>query len=270
MLAFSLMILLLTINTLKGDLYGIDSLTNKKSIECRILNFLSYETFGCFYMSCVLQAFYRLTRVVYTKYKFLQAFSFNLICVVLQWIIYFLLILPSYFWSEPYYSSHESDYLCSIRYEKILELSYTIINIFFLPPVYLALIYARLLYFIRYKASQLLHAQKRRRAHRDLAVTRRILFTVIVLILPGIPNLGFTLMTNIDFRFSGSYYMYRIQFMGPILTVFILSIVIAFITPQIKQILLKLKCWRSQVVPMTIQMRKLRQPSDLQLTRNQI
>ncbi|CAF3394255.1 unnamed protein product [Rotaria sp. Silwood2] len=257
------MILSQTINALKADLYGTYNLTDKQPIGCQVLGFLTYETFGCLYMTFVLQAFYRLTRIVYNKHRFLQAFSFNLICIVLQWIIYFFLTLPSYFWSEPFYSLYESVYYCGIRYEKILELSYMIMNIFFFPLIYLAIIYARLLHFIHHQVSQLSQERQRRRIQRDLIITRRILFTVIALTLPGLPNLVFAIMTNIDFCFSGSYYMYRIQFMAPTITIFIISIAIIFINPQIKQILIRLKFSRSQVAPMILQMRELQDPSIL-------
>ncbi|CAF3881941.1 unnamed protein product [Rotaria sp. Silwood1] len=226
-----------TLNALTVNLYG----TNKQLFECQLLGFLTYETGGCFYMSFVLQAFYRLIRVVYTKHKFLRGFSFNLICILLQWIIYFLILLPSYFWPGSLYSLYESDYYCGIRYEKILGLSYTIMNIFFFPLGYLSFIYACLLYFIHHQAPQSLRERQRRRVNRDLIVTRRIIFIVIALALPGLPNLGFAIMTNIDHRFSGSYHMYQIEFMGPAVVVFILSIAIIFITPQIKQIISKMK-----------------------------
>ncbi|CAF4818589.1 unnamed protein product [Rotaria sp. Silwood1] len=147
-----------TLNALTVNLYG----TNKQLFECQLLGFLTYETGGCFYMSFVLQAFYRLIRVVYTKHKFLRA-------------------------------------------------------------------------------PQSLRERQRRRVNRDLIVTRRIIFIVIALALPGLPNLGFAIMTNIDHRFSGSYHMYQIEFMGPAVVVFILSIAIIFITPQIKQIISKMK-----------------------------
>ncbi|CAF1067708.1 unnamed protein product [Rotaria sordida] len=260
-----------TIIVLKTDLYGTVDLIDKQSIGCRFLGFLAYETFGCCYMSLVLQAFYRLIRVVYSKYKFLQSFSFNLICIVLQWIIYFLLLLPSYFWPGPLYSFHESAYYCGIPYEKVLGLSYTVMNIFFFPIIYLTIMYGRLLYFIHHQAaSQLSGARQRRKAHRDLMITRRILFTLIALTLPGLPNLIFAFMTNIDIRLSGSYYMYRIQFMGPTVTVFIFSILIIFINPQIKQILIKLKFRGNQIVPIESTMRELQQPSILQPAQVQI
>ncbi|CAF3195422.1 unnamed protein product [Rotaria sp. Silwood2] len=138
-----------------------------------------------------------------------------------------------------------------------------IMNIFFFPLIYLAIIYARLLHFIHHQVSQLSQERQRRRIQRDLIITRRILFTVIALTLPGLPNLVFAIMTNIDFCFSGSYYMYRIQFMAPTITIFIISIAIIFINPQIKQILIRLKFSRSQVAPMILQMRELQDPSIL-------
>ncbi|CAF2642645.1 unnamed protein product [Rotaria sp. Silwood2] len=176
--------------------------------------------------------------------------------------MYFLLLLPSYFWPGPLYSLYESDYYCGIPYEKVVGLFYTVLNIFFFPIVYLAIIYGRFLYFIHYHASQLSQERQRRRAQRDLTITRRILFTVIALTLPGSPNTVFVIMTNIDPRISGSYYMYRIQWFGPAVTIFILSIAIVFITPQIKQILMKLKFHGNQVVPMESTLRE-RQPSVL-------
>ncbi|CAF4998902.1 unnamed protein product, partial [Rotaria sp. Silwood1] len=152
-------------------------------------------------------------------------------------------------------------YYCGIRYEKILGLSYTVMNIFVFPITLLTIIYARFLHFIRHQAPQLSQERQRRRAQRDLMITRRILFTVIALTLPGTLNITFVIMTNIDVRFSGSFYMYRIQWMGPAITLFILSIGIVFITPQIKQILVKLKFCRNQVAPIQTTQQELQQPS---------
>ncbi|CAF2807814.1 unnamed protein product [Rotaria sp. Silwood2] len=191
MIVFSLVPLSATINVHKADLYGIASLTDQQLIECRFHGFLTFETFGCCYMTFVLQAFYRLTRVVYSKYRFLQ------------------------------------------------------------------------LYFIRYQTPQLSRARQRKKAQRDLMITRRILFSVIALTLPGFPNAGFGIMTIINIRFSGSFHMYRIQWMGPAITVLTLSIVIVFINSQVKQILKKFKCVINQLTPIISPMRELRSPSIL-------
>ncbi len=71
----SVAVLSATISVLKADLYGIPTLTDNELTGCRFQGFLIYETFGCCYMSFVLQAIYRLTKVLYPKYKFLQVYT---------------------------------------------------------------------------------------------------------------------------------------------------------------------------------------------------
>jgi hypothetical protein len=83
------------------------------------------------------------------------------------------------------YSFYEEGYYFAIVYEKILGLGYIVMNIFVLPIIYLTVIYARLMYFTRHQTPQ----------------GRRAVFVI---------------MTNIDVRFSGAYYMCRIQWIGPV------------------------------------------------------
>lgn len=111
------------------------------------------------------------------------------------------------------------------------------------------------MYFIRHQTPQLSQTQHGKRAQRGLIIIRRILFTVIALTLPGLPNIGFVFMVNINPHFSGAYFMYRIQWMGPSVTTFILSIALVFITPQIKEIIIR----KNHVAPTTIVMQNLQQ-----------
>ena len=70
--AFSLVLLSTTVNVLRADLFGVAILSDLNTTGCRFQGLLLFETFGCCYLSFVLQAFYRLTRVIYPKRKFLQ------------------------------------------------------------------------------------------------------------------------------------------------------------------------------------------------------
>ena len=70
--AFSLVLLSVAVNVLRADLFGVAILDDLNMTGCRFQGFLLFETFGCCYMSFVLQAFYRLTRVIYPRRKFLQ------------------------------------------------------------------------------------------------------------------------------------------------------------------------------------------------------
>ena len=75
MFVFSAVLLSTNINVLRADLYGIAVLNDLNMVGCRLQGFLLAETFGCCYMSFVLQALYRLVRVLYPKRKLLQVCS---------------------------------------------------------------------------------------------------------------------------------------------------------------------------------------------------
>ena len=71
-LAFSVVLLSTTITVLRADLYGVEFLNNFDMSGCRLQGYLLYEIFCCCYMSFVLQALYRLIRVIHAKHRQLQ------------------------------------------------------------------------------------------------------------------------------------------------------------------------------------------------------
>ena len=109
--------------------------------------------------------------------------------------------------------------------------------IFNLPIVYLTVIYARLLYFIRQQTPQLALTHQGRRAQRDLIVARRILFLVSALTLPVLPNVVYLTIVTLNPMKDGSYYMYRVQWMGPSISILLASVGLVIITPKIGEIL---------------------------------
>jgi hypothetical protein len=71
-LAFSVVLSSTTITVLRADLYGVELLNNLDMAGCRFQGFVLYGIFCCCYMSFVLQALYRLIRVIHAKHKYLQ------------------------------------------------------------------------------------------------------------------------------------------------------------------------------------------------------
>jgi hypothetical protein len=61
--------------------------------------------------------------------------------------------------------------------------------------------------------------------------------------------------------------MYRIEWMSPAVTLFIISIALIFISPQIKEIFVHLIRPRNHIVPATITIQNLQQPSVLLTTK---
>ena len=72
MFAYCFLVLLVNINVLRADLYGAINAGISDSTTCRFQGFLLYVFCGCYYMSFVLQALYRFTRVIYAKDKAFQ------------------------------------------------------------------------------------------------------------------------------------------------------------------------------------------------------
>ena len=70
--AFSIFLFSTSIHVLRADLFGVAILDDGNMGGCRFQGFMLYVTCGCCNTSFVLQAFYRLARVIYPKRKFLQ------------------------------------------------------------------------------------------------------------------------------------------------------------------------------------------------------
>ena len=122
-------------------------------------------------------------------------------------------------------------------YERVFHLAYVGACIFELPNIIITIVYARLLYFIRHQSPQIAQSQQGRRAQRDLVIARRLFFLINALVLPTLPNVIFTLMTAAHPSITGSYYMYRVQFMGPAISFTLASVLLIFLTPKIKELL---------------------------------
>ena len=79
MFAYSFIVFVININVLQADLSGSINVSTSNSSECRFQGFLQYATIGCCYMSFVLQASYRFTRIIYTKQKIFRVWLFSIV-----------------------------------------------------------------------------------------------------------------------------------------------------------------------------------------------
>lgn len=130
---------------------------------------------------------------------------------------------------------------------------FLVITIYLLPIFLLAIIYIRLIFFMHNQTLQFSQTQPGIHAHRDLVVIRRIIFTIVAMTLPGLPNIGFIFLSNIHLNMEGSYEMYRIQWTGPILAFLALSVALMLMTPPLKALILsKMSNQRAQVQPATL------------------
>ena len=69
---FSLLVILINAKVIVADLYGFAGLNDSELVTCQVVGFVIFLTFGLCYMSFLVQALYRFTRVIYPKHRFLQ------------------------------------------------------------------------------------------------------------------------------------------------------------------------------------------------------
>jgi len=195
---------------------------------CEIRAYFSHVCFCSYYYSFVLQAIFRLFRIVFYKKKILQSFHIFLIAIFMQWFLSFIFILPHIFLKDFQYQS--IDYNCWISFKNIRGMLLAILNIYVCPLLIIFIIYAYILKYIRQKINI---QQKRRKANRrNIIILRRIIIILIFLIIIGIPTLIILLIyiiTNYLIPFA-----YDIQTINISLGLVITSITLVFVTPRLR------------------------------------
>jgi hypothetical protein len=161
---------------------------------CRWRGFLIHGFLCALYDSYILQAGYRLCRVVFYRHKRLHSFPLYLLLVPIESLFSVVSISPVLLRGDVIYLSTE--YYCQTPFTNIPAISYIALRLFLLPLLFITLVYVRLLKHVR-KANSLsmtMNEKNRRRSKqdtRDLIVIRRLLVMLGVLILLGLPSVIF-------------------------------------------------------------------------------
>lgn len=223
--------LLLSCIMLMMYLYNLlGNLSPEKSFNdlwCRIRGYLTHVCFCAFYHSFLLQAIFRLFRIVFYRHKFLQSCSICLLSIVIQWIVSFLLILPNfYIFNDFQYLNNE--YNCWIALENVRGLVMVTMTIYNNPLLIIFMIY---MYIIRY-TRRLVHIQRKR--EKDLIILKRIVILGMITVGIGLPIVIMVLIYIITgFVIPFGYHM---QGLSISIGVLIGSISLILINPQIQQV----------------------------------
>lgn len=200
---------------------------------CRWRIYLVHVCFCSLYYSFVLQAVFRLFRIVFYRFKVLQSFGVCLLSVVIQWILSFLFILPNLLLDDFRYQA--SEFNCWIAFDNVRGLILVTLTIFNNPLSIIFTIYTQIIRYTRRQA----HLQQRRQNanQRDLAVLKRIVILVFIIVIIGLPTLVVIIVYLITNRIIP--YAYHIQGLCIALGVLVASISLVFLTPQLQQIFRK-------------------------------
>ena len=115
---------------------------------CRIRSYFSHVFFCSFYYSFVVQAVFRLFRVIFYRKKSLHSPSVFIVAIALQWILSFLVLIPNFLFDDFQYQPLE--YSCWISFRNIRGLLLATLIIYAIPLVVIIFsIYAFLLEYLR-------------------------------------------------------------------------------------------------------------------------
>jgi hypothetical protein len=218
-----------SISTLLGDL-SIETLDNSGlSWSCQLRYYFFSMLLGGIYYSFCLQAFFRLTRVVYARLAWLQGVRFCHLSILAQWILSglattFLMIRIVYVPAE---------HSCIAPFTDVRALIYAM-SIFYSAPIgTIFVIYQRITSYMK-RAPVALHHHTTR---RDILVVRRIVLLISGLLVLASP----TLILWIMFLVTGNVHplSYRLEFLVSALGAAVLSSTTLFITPQLRAVVLK-------------------------------
>jgi hypothetical protein len=197
---------------------------------CQIRTYFAHVCFVAFYYSFVLQATFRLFRIVFYKQRILQSFGVFVLAIIIQWILSFLFILLNLLLNDFKYLS--SEYNCWIAFENIRGLIMVMMTIYNNPVVIIFTIYTQIIRYTR----RAVHVQLRRQKSnkRDIIILKRIVILAFITVGIGLPTAIIVLIyliTKYVIPFA-----YHIQGLSISFGVLVGSISLVFITPQIQKV----------------------------------
>ncbi|CAF2730423.1 unnamed protein product [Rotaria sp. Silwood2] len=236
LLAFALVAIINNIDIVRADfkLYIAE-----ETFSCRMKGLIIYSFMAAILNTFALQAAFRFFRVVYPSHVWLQdGFTYAVIIPIL-WLISILFLLPVHVWHDIQFMPTES--ICVLAIHSARGFIWSTIVIYGLPMNIISIIYFQLARFMRRPP-----LPTSARAKRDVIVARRIVLVVFVLILAGAPSVVLELM--LPFTDVGKPLFYRISNMTIVIAMIALSCMLVYVTPQVKEILMRIGK-QHQVVP---------------------
>ena len=228
------------------NLYG--NISNSTSLEtwwCYARAYLLHVGLGSIYYSYLLQASFRLFRIVLSNCRQLQNYSFIIQLIILQWFLSFILLLFPLFRNDFHYLLNY--YYCQIPYEDLPGLAIAASFSYYIPMFIIGSMYFFIIGYMR---------QNRRRTNeRDITVFRRILILVGMLLVHSLP----AVLLWISYKITGclSPFIYHLQWFTFALSLATLPLISALLTPYLRRLLLSIFQRNTRVQPIIIAQQRL-------------
>lgn len=192
---------------------------------CQLNGYLIYVAIGNVFYSYVLQAIFRLFRVVFYRQKFLYTTRVFTILILLQWFITILVNLPFLLLHDIEFIS--SEYRCQLSLTNIRACLMLLFIDYLIPGNVMLTIYLYIIRYIRQRNHRIMH-------RHDIVVLKKtlIMFTMVQLL--SIPLVVLWLMYVIDGYLTPL--SYQLQAITVAFSQSLTPIMVAYSTTQIREL----------------------------------
>lgn len=239
MLLFSLLLLEQTVRSLIGCVYSLASLND--GIYCQLRAYFLLVFICNIYYANTLQAIYRLCRIIFYQNQSLQSFKLYQILIMIQWILCFLLIIPTYLLNDFQYLV--DDYHCQIAFTNYRS---TLLNGVLVYSIPMSLTSGCYIYTLRKMRrgnnhfNETMTEIQKISARRDLLVLFRICLLLGLLMLFFIPSAIILFIYN----FTGIllWWSVDVQWLTFSFSICSVTVLLVFISPHVQSL------WTQNVV----------------------
>jgi hypothetical protein len=187
---------------------------------------------GCgFFYSYLLQAIYRLSRVVFYRKPTLQSYKLYVYGIALQWFLSFLQVIPVLLLRTFEYLPY--DYHCQIAIHNIIGLIIGLSLVHMIPVSLTTICYIYTMIYIRRSRAIVRPMCQQTKDRQDFLLLTRIFVLLGVIIASGIPTLGISLFS----QFSGylPYWSTQFQWLTATFSISVVSVILIFVSPNLQK-----------------------------------
>ncbi|CAF0857704.1 unnamed protein product [Adineta steineri] len=224
---------LLLLDTYAHNLYGVfHENISFNNWWCYARSYLVAVGLAALYHSYLIQAYFRLSRVVFYKRKQLYSSRFMFRLILIQWLIDFLVLIPSLILQH--YDYMPQYYYCQILYTNWRGIVNISIIVYYFPMTVIGSIYFYIVYYMKQNKSIAIQQNRQLGNQRDLTVLRRILILIGMLCMLSFPSV----VLYFWYLITGYLipWIYHFQWLTFTLSLAILPIATACLTPQLREL----------------------------------
>ena len=199
---------------------------------CRMKAYLMYGAGCTFFHSFLLQAFYRLNRILYQNKHKSQSFRFYVILSISIWIIVYIELIPSFVIGDIEYIV--SEHHCQFAFTNVRG-SIVVCTVGFFVPFSLTMFcYLWTMLKIHQQSAALMMINRSHMMRRDILILKRLVILLTFVTFVAAPHVIFPVVVAFDGFLPG--WLFSLEWLLTALALVSVSIVLIFVSTHLKKI----------------------------------